>query len=368
MIHFNDVALKAKRFEKEIIQAVSKVVESGVFFNGPQTHQLEKRLTTHLGGGFVTSVASGHDALTLALSALSLKSDDEVIFPVNVFPTAFPVALCGAKPVPVDVDKNGQLDPRKLAKKVNKKTKAIVLVHLYGLVGDLDAILDIAKRGKITLIEDCAQAFKSMYDGKPVGTFGDIGCFSFYLTKNLSTLGDGGALYTRDKRFYEFFLKAISYGEEKKYFSDFLSGHSRLPEIQAGILNLYFSDVRNNFRKRKEIASYYRKRLQEEDLLSYVRPLSSLPKSDPVPHLFVVETKERDGLRTHLDRRGIATHVHYPYPIHLMPAFSFLEKKLGDFPMAEKLSQNILSLPFHSFLSSSEINYIIKAIQEFYLD
>lgn len=365
-IHFNQVIPAAQKRKKEIIKIIGKIIDSGTFLDGIQNRKLEKNIRGFLGCGWVTTTASGHDALTLALSALNLTQKDEVIFPVNVYPTAFPVCLSGAKPVPVDVDRNGQLGPERLKEKINKRTKVVVVVHLYGLVGKIDEIRNLVKDKGIFLVEDCAQAFGSTFAGRPVGTFGDIACFSFYPTKNLSTLGDGGALWTRHKKFHDFFLKAKSYGENNRYRSEFLSGHSRLPEIQAGILTLYFKNIQSDFQKRKHLAQYYRKKLKEEGLDNFIRMFESHPKSNPILHLFVVEADKRDSLQKYLGARNIPALIHYPYPIHLVPAFSFLNYKRGDFPTAEKLSKTILSLPFHPRLLKADMDYVAKTMKAFF--
>jgi len=365
-IFFNHAILISQKNHKSIIKITSQVVKSGKYFNGLQTKKLEQQLGLYLKNGYITTVASGHDALSLSLSVLNLSQDDEVIFPVNSYPTAFPVAQSGAKPVGADVDENGQLDPRNLAEKISNKTKAVVLVHLYGLTGDVNAIRSLIKGKEIVLIEDCAQAFGTSYNNQTVGTFGDIGCFSFYPTKNLATLGDGGALWTKHKKYYEYFLKAKLYGERKRYYSLFLSGHSRIPEIQAGILNLYFKRIDGDFKKRKDVAKEYREEIERQGLSKFVRCLISHKNSDSAQHLFVIEVSGREKLRNHLFFNNIETHIHYPYPIHLLPAFSHLGYKKGDFPIAERLSSNILSIPFHQFISRNDIKKIVKIIKNFY--
>ncbi len=344
-------------------ELISSVIRSGIYFDGQQNKILEKKLSKMLSGGFITTIACGHDALALALGALKLKRHDEVIFPVNAYPTAFPIAMSSAKMVPCDVDENGQIDIGELEKKITKRTKAIVVVHLYGLTGDIELIKNICKDKKITLIEDCAQSLGSTFAGRALGTFGYISCFSFYPTKNLGSLGDGGAIWTNQKKYYNYFVKAKSYGERKKYESEFVSGHSRLPEIQAAILNLYTTKLKHYFNKRKSLFKLYKERLK---LSPYVRVLVSHPKSDPVPHILVIEAKDRNNLIAFLKRRGIPTLIHYPKPIHLIPAFSYLGFKKGNFPMAEFLSERIITLPFHQKLSEKSLNFIVKSIADFY--
>ncbi len=365
-IHFNHVVLFGKKHKKEILEKIARIIDSGIFLEGRENNLLEKNLSSYLQGGYVTAAASGHDAILIALQSLHLKKDDEVIFPVNAYPTALAVALSHTKAVALDVDSNGQLDIALLRKKITEKTKAVILVHLYGLTTNIDEIKTICKRHNITLIEDCAQAFGTTYKNRPVGTFGDISCFSFYPTKNLSTLGDGGALYTSHKKLYKFFLQAKSYGEKKRYGSNFVSGHSRMGELQAGIVNFGFKTMFSNFKKRRILANYFIKKLREKKLLLHLDILHSNAKSDPVLHLFVIRTRKRAALQKFLKEKGIPSSIHYPHPIHMVPAFSFLHYKKDDFPMAERLSKKILSLPFHQFLSFSDIDYMAESLQEFY--
>jgi len=365
-IEFNDLNTRTRRYRREIKKLIDRIIDSNRCLNGPENKKLEKNLLGFLKEGFVSIVASGHDAIFLSLLSLKLKNIDEVIFPVNSYPTVFPIAQTNAKAVPCDVDKNGLIDIKEIAKKITRNTRAIIITHLYGLVCDVDEIKKVIAGKNIILIEDCAQAFGSQYKNKPVGTLGDIGCFSFYPTKNLGTLGDGGAIWIKNKKIFDFINMAKSYGEIKKYYSMFSSGHSRMPEIQAGILNVYFKNIEQDFNKKIMIVKYYKERIKKSGLIKYLRVLDSSINSAPVQHLFVVEVKNRDKLQKYLQEHNIETHIHFPIPVHLQPAFSFLNKKIGDFPQAERLSKNILSLPFHQYLKKNQINHIIKLIKRFY--
>lgn len=364
---FNHAILAGGRHRARRIRLFSQILKKGVFFSGNQVHKFIKNLHSWLGeDGFVTTVASGHDAILLSLQALKLKVSDEVIFPVNSYPTAFPIVLSGVKAVPCDVDENGQMDIEAMKKLITKNTKAVVLVHLYGNTTDIESIANYLSNKNIFLIEDAAQAFGTRLNGRSVGTFGDIGCFSFYPTKNLGTAGDGGAIWTKHKYLYDHIVKAKSYGEGVHYFSEFVAGHSRMPELQAGILNLYFSNIEKDFARRKNVRSYYLQRINDLKLSSFVRVLESNLNSDPTPHLFVIDVPNRDSLKKFLKKYNIESHVHYPAPVHLVPAFSFLGYKKGDFPVAEKLSEQILSLPFHQGLLRKAVDYILSAVSEFY--
>lgn len=360
MINFNAVVQSARTRRHSLLSAFEKVIRRGIFLNGPENKKLEQLLRAILGQGMVTTVASGHDALLFALAALKLQSKDEVVFPVNAYPTAFPVVLSGVTPVPVDVDQNGQLDPLALKKAITKKTKVIIVVHLFGSVGSLQEIQRLCRQHKLILIEDCAQAFGSTYQKKPVGTFGDISCFSFYPTKNLGALGDGGAIWTKNKQLFDFFTAAKSYGEKNRYESNFVAGHSRLPELQAAGLRIYVKHINKEIELRQKVFGWYKNSLR------WVRLLESDQRSIPAPHLLVIEADTRDALQKFLKARGIETFVHYPHPVHLVPAFRFLKYPKGSFPVAERLASRILSLPFHPSMKKSEVFSIVQTIKTFY--
>lgn len=364
-IPFNHTSLQAKNYRQQLLQRFSQVIHSGIFLNGPENILFEKKLTSYF-GKYCLTCASGHDAIMLALQSFILSSQDEVLFPVNVYPTAFPVYLSGAKGIPVDIDENGQMSPEDLEKKITSKTKVAIIVHLYGLVGQLEKIFDILKKKKISIIEDCAQAFGTRYDGKLVGTLGDIGCFSFYPTKNIGTLGDGGALWTKHETLYHYLIKAKAYGEIVRYKSDFLSGHSRLSELQASVLNIYFKTFQMEIKKRRELFSMYCQEFEKCNLKQNVSLLSSHSLSEPVVHLFTIRVAKRDELQRYLQKNGIETHIHYPYPINKIPAFAFIPHHIDSFPCAERLSKEILSLPFHHYLKKKDIYRIINEIRKFY--
>ncbi len=363
-IEFNDLNIRAKKYRSEIKKLIDKVIDSNYCLNGPENRKLEKNLLHFLKNGFITTVSSGHDAIFLTLKSLKLNKEDEVIFPVNSNPTAFPIAQTGVTLIPCDVDKNGLIDPKEILKKLSKNTRAIVVTHLYGLVCDVDKIKEIIGDKNTFLIEDCAQAFGSQYKNKSVGTLGDFGCFSFYPTKNLGTLGDGGAIWIKNKDFYNYICLAKYYGEKKRYYSRFISGHSRIPEIQAGILNIYFKNIKQELNSRIQLAKYFYKKINEEKLNNYIVPLDNNYLS-PL-HLFVIKAKKRNKLIKYLKSKGIPTLIHYPYPIHLIPAFSYLGYKSKDFLIAERLAKNILSLPFHPMITKKQVDYIFTIIHKFY--
>lgn len=364
-IQFNAVGQKARSYKATLIKKISSIVDSGNFFHGKENKDLIRNLEKYLRAKGITLTSSGHDSLLIALNSLHLKNKDEIIFPINAYPTYFPIAQTQARPVPVDVDKNGLINVKHLAEKVNKNTRAVVIVHLFGLVVDIEQIKKIIRTKKIVLIEDCAQAFGSYYKKRPVGTMGDIACFSFYPTKNLSTLGDGGALFTRTRKLQKYFQMAVTYGEGRRYDSQFVSGHSRLSEIQASVLNTYIKDLKKEIEIKRKIVTEYIKQIRKHDLDSKIRILYSNAESSPNVHLLVCEVGRRNSLKKHLEKKNIATAVHYPKPVHLIKAY--VGKTGEKYPMAERLSRNTLSLPFHPYLSKKQIQYIVKAIKDFYV-
>lgn len=363
-IVFNEVDLRALKQKEKLLSCFSSVIDRGQFLQGPENDKLKASLKKYLNIPFVHLVSSGHDAILLSLFALNLSKADEVIVPANAYPTAFPASLSSAKLILCDVDNNGQMSFESLKKMITHHTKAIILVHMYGLVGDIEKIIKYTKERNIILIEDCAQAYGTTFNDKHVGTLGDMGCFSFYPTKNLGTLGDGGAIVTNNKDYSDSIQMLKSYGEQTRYNSQIVSGHSRFPEIQAMALNVYLKDQRTYLKKRKQLYLYYLQQIKKVG--ASVRPLLSHPDSDPVPHLFVIEVKKREKLQSYLTQHGIETHIHYPHPIHLVPAFHKLGYREGDFPQAEYLCNNSLSLPFHSFITKTQIDYVVSKLQEFY--
>ncbi len=365
-VSFNSISATSTRHKTRLLSSFDRVVTRGIFLNGPEVKTFEKNLGSFLGGGYVTATASGHDALLLSLLALGVRKTDEVIFPVNAYPTAFPVALSGATPVAVDVDHNGQLDVQALNKAITPRTRVVVVVHLYGLVGGLQTIKTLCRKHHILLLEDAAQAFGTRYQGKYVGTIGEIGCFSFYPTKNLGALGDGGAVWTKNKQIINRIRSYASYGERRRYDSHVIAGHSRLPELQAAALLVYLSAYQKEANARKKVARWYRTLWGALHLTAVGHLFVSSPDSDPVQHLMVASLPQRDTLQSFLTKHHIPTSIHFPTPVHRLRAFAHLSHKAGDFPQAEMQSKRILSLPFHSSLTKKDIAHILGHIDRFY--
>lgn len=346
----------------EIKKAIDRVFKNGNFILGQEVKKFEQEFAKYLGVKYCFGVASGTDALTIALKALDVASIDEVIIPVNAYPTAFGVALAGSKIVLCDIDsRTFNIDTKLLPEVITKKTKVIIPVHLYGQPADLAPIIDIARKHNIFIVEDVAQAHGAKYLGKKVGTLGEIGCFSFYPTKNLGAYGDGGAIVTKSEKLAKKIKLLRTYGEKDRYNSVIVGLNSRLDELQAAILRVKLKHLDNWNRKREEIAKIYDKELNGLPI--------TLPYIDKnirhVYHQYVIRIKKRDELRQFLANNGCETLVHYPTPIHLQKTFSKLGAS-GDFKVSEIQSHEILSLPIYPELKKEEILHVCHLIRQFF--
>jgi len=359
-IPFVDLQTEHKKQIQSLKKAFATVCDRGVFVLGDSVRTFEAEFARYLGAKYAVGVASGTDALLLALKAIGITPQDEVLVPANAYPTAFAVSLSGAKIRLVDIDpQTYTIDPRKIESAITKKTKAIIVVHLYGQAAKMDTIMRITRKTNIAVIEDVAQAHGSTYKNKKLGTIGDIGCFSFYPTKNLGALGDGGMIVTNTKRIAEQIQRLRNYGEKKRYVSTHLGYNSRLDELQAALLSVKLSMLDKNNKKRQRLAKAYLYNLRET---SVQLPTTHIDESH-VYHLFVIRTKKRNSLQAYLQGKGITTLIHYPTPIHSVKAFLHLGYKTRDFPQAEKSAKEILSLPLYPTLSLDAVSYICNHIK-----
>lgn len=348
-------------YRVQLYRAISRVVRSGNFILGSEGKAFEKLFASYLNVSYAVGVNSGTDGLFLALRALGVKKGDEVITQANSFiATASAIIATGATPVFVDVERDTfQMSLADLEKKITKKTKAIIPVHLYGAPGRIADILEIAKKHALDVIEDACQAHGSEYNGKKLGTFGKIGVFSFYPAKNLGAYGDGGAVVTNDKALYRYLLMARNHGQKEKYFHEIEGINSRLDEMQAAILQVKLSHLSTENVKRKKAADLYSR------LLKGVQTQLVIPKGTSNYYLFAVLHPQRKKLQKFLEKHGIGTLIHYPIPLHLQKSLSFLGYKLGDFPNTEVLAETSLSLPLFSGIKESEIRYVCSKILSF---
>lgn len=360
MIPVFDIARQNKILKTELDQAIQSVIKSGVFILGPKVSEFEREFAAYLGVKYAVGVASGTDAISLALLAIGIRSGDEVIMPANAYPSVFAATQIGAIPKLVDIiPATYNIDPSKIPDAITKKTKAILPVHLYGQPADMEKILAIGKKYKIPVIEDCAQAAGGEVENErgKVGSIGDIGCFSFYPTKNLGCFGDGGMVVTDNKEIYERVKILRMYGEKTRYNSICLGRNSRLDELQAAILSVKLKYLDKWNERRREIAQLYFSHL--------AGPAESVEVGknfSHIYHLFVITNKKRNQLKKYLEGKGIGTAIHYPIPIHLVPSMKFLGYKKGDFPESEKACEEILSLPMFPELTDREVKHVLKEI------
>lgn len=357
MTHFVDFRREYKAIKKEIDSAVRGVFENGRFILGPEVENFEKNFAKYCGVKYCVGVASGTDALYLSMLASGIGRGDEVIVPVNTAPpTAIAVTMTGAKPVFCDCDENFLIDIDKISALVNKKTKALIPVHLYGRACDMEKLRALAKKRGLILIEDCAQSAGAEWKGNKTGNWGDFGCFSFYPTKNLGAYGDGGAVATNNENYYKK-LKALRfYGMPDRVKSEMFGVNSRLDELQASILTIKLKYLDKWNKKRVELASFYRKTVKNKNI---TLPASAR-KNEHVYHLFVIRAKNKKETIEALKKNGIQIMIHYPFLLNKHPAL----KQSGKFPNAERYNKEIISLPMYPFLKKEEIKKIAKVLND----
>jgi dTDP-4-amino-4,6-dideoxygalactose transaminase len=363
-IRFIDLRAPYLEQEDEIQQAVSDFFASGAYILGPAVDGFESDFAAAVGVGHCVGVASGLDAITLALRAVGVGPGDEVIVPSNTYiATWLGVTHAGATPIPVEpVMSTYNIDPTKIEQAVTDRTRAIVPVHLYGAPADMDPILNLAARYELAVIEDAAQAHGALYKDRAVGGLGHAAAFSFYPTKNLGAYGDAGAVTTNDLEIAERVRLLRNYGSIERGRSEVLGVNSRLDGLQAAILAVKLKRLPEANASRTAQASSYLRRLADNSAIT----LPTVPDwTSPVWHAFVVRCSRRDALAEHLRSRGVETSVHYPTPPHLSPAYSDLGLGRGQLPLSEQIHQTVLSLPLGPHLSDNDIRYVSEAVNDF---
>jgi dTDP-4-amino-4,6-dideoxygalactose transaminase len=353
------------RIRDEIDHALSSVVDSGMFIMGEELLKFEKNFSAYTGCEYTIGVNSGLDALTLALRSAGIAPGDEVIIPANTFiATALAVIHNSAIPVLADVqEESNNIDPVEIEKKISSKTKAIIAVHLYGGICNMDAINDIAQRHDLLVIEDYAQAHGAVLGTKRAGNIGDINCTSFYPTKNLGAMGDGGAITTNDKSLAQKCNSLRNYGSAQKYKHDEIGYNSRLDEIQSAILSVKLKYLDELNKERIINAAKFAEALSG---VPHIKLPEILNDGSHVYHLFAIQAESRNELQEFLRTNGIGTMIHYPTPLHLQESLNYLGYKRGDFAVAETLSAHSLSLPFYPGMKEEQIDYVAKKIAAFY--
>lgn len=366
MIHIPlvNVERQYNGLHREIDAAYHRVIRSGSYVLGAEVEAFEQEFARYCGTKYAVGVASGYDALALAIRALGIGPGDEVITVSHTFiSTALAIRAVGATPVFVDVEARTLLmECSQIHKKITPKTKAILPVHLYGNVVDMDAIMAIARTRHLFVIEDACQAHGSQYRGRRAGSIGDIGCFSFYPSKNLGAIGDGGALVTNSSRVARQVKILRNVGQQKKHLHIIQGYNSRLDEMQAAILRVKLHGLNERNRRRRTIAAAYRTAFAHLPL----RCIEVPPGVTPNYHLFVIDVSRRDELARFLGDRGIETGIHYPIPIHLQPCMKQPGIRHTDLPVTEACASRVLSLPMFPELKADEIARVITSVHAFF--
>ena len=351
-------SLYSEEYEKKAIE----VLRSGWYTLGNELNTFEEEWAKYNGTKYCIGVANGLDAITLSLRSIGISDGDEVIVPVNTYiASALAVTQVNATPIFVDCDEYYGIDCCDLENKITDKTKAVVIVHLYGMPCDMDQITSICQKYNLALVEDCAQSHGAKYKEEKTGTFGYAGCFSFFPTKNLGGFGDGGCVITNDSWANERIRKLRNYGSSKRYHHDLKGVNSRLDEIQASLILVKLKHIGFIIQRRKEIAFRYSREITNP----YIVLPQIRPNTESAWHQYVVRCNNRGKLITYLEENGIETYIHYPIPLHLSGAYSDMKHKKGNFARAEQYADEILSLPMYESLTDEDMDYIIDKMNRF---
>ena len=358
-IDFANLKLAYQEHKEAFDKAIRSVVESSAFIMGKPVYELEEKLSNYTGAKHAITCSNGTDALLLAMMALGIKPGDEVITtPFTFIATAETIAFLGAKPVFVDIDEvTYNIDSRKIEDKITSKTKAIMPVSLYGQMPDIDAINEIALKHNLAVIEDGAQSFGATYKGKKSCSVTTIGTTSFFPAKPLGCFGDGGAVFTNDDDLAKKMTSMRIHGQTERYHHKYIGMGGRLDTLQAAILNVKVDNYEADILRRQKVAKRYTYLLKEKLII----PLLS-ENCTSVWAQYSVRVSNRDNVQAVLKEKGIPTAVHYPKPLHLQECFEYLDYKLGDFPISERVSNEIMSLPMNPYLTSKEQDYICKEL------
>lgn len=360
-IPFNTLDKQFYLYQDEYEKKALEILRKGWYVLGPEVKAFEEEFASYLNTPYVIGVDNGLNAIVMAVRALGIKEGDEVIVQANTYiASVMGITMNGATPIFVEPDEYYNIDVDKIEEKISEKTKAILVVHLYGQASNMDKVLELCEKYNLKLIEDCAQAHGAKYKDKMIGTFG-IGCFSFYPSKNLGCFGDGGAISTNDKKLDRDFRVLRNYGSEKRYYNEVVGYNSRLDELQAGLLRVKLKHIFELEKEREKIAQRYLNEIKN--------PLIQLPKirenCSHVWHLFVVRVNNREKFQRYLEENGIGSVIHYPIPPHLSEAYKYLGYKEGDFPITENYAKTVLSLPLYNGMAKEELDYVIDIINKY---
>jgi len=364
-IKYLDLQAQYQSIKREIDDAMQKVLDNSAYVLGPAVTDFETEFASFCDVDHCAGVNSGTSALVMALRALDVGPGDEVVTSGNTFiATAAAIALVGAKPVLVDVDPGTRnIDPKLISMALSNRTKVIIPVHLYGRAADMDPILALARKHGVAVLEDAAQAQGAKYKGRLCGSIGTMAAFSFYPGKNLGAFGEAGAVTTNDSSLDEKVRMLRDHGSPKKYYHDSLGYNARMDGLQGAVLGVKLKHLKKWNEERRRVAALYDKLLADA-------PVTLPPKCDDdysqVYHVYVIETDQRDKLQSYLNERQIPSLIHYPVPIHLQKAFAHLDYRMGDFPVTEKMAQEILSLPIYPEMTNEQVEFVADNINQFF--
>lgn len=349
-------------YKEEFEQKVLEVLRSGWYVLGNEVKKFEEEFAKYAGVKHCVGLANGLDALWIAFRILGIGVGDEVIVQGNTYiASVMGITINGATPIFVEPDEYNNIDVSKIEERITAKTKAILVVHLYGQASNMEPIMRLVKKYDLRLVEDCAQSHGACFDGKMTGTFGDIGCFSFYPSKNLGAFGDAGAIITNDDKLAEEFRVFRNYGSEKRYYNKVVGANSRLDEIQAGLLRVRLQHINELTEERVRLCNTYLNSLCNDNIV-----LPTIRKgATTVWHQFVIRCRNRQKLIDYLNERGIGTIIHYPIPPHLSEAYSYLGQQKGTLPITEAYAEEVLSIPLYNGMTTEEQEYVIQNINAY---
>ena len=362
-VPFLDLNAQHEPIRAELDRAIRDVIDKGAFAGGPFVEKFEANFARYCDCKHAIAVSNGTDALWLALLALGIGAGDEVITVPNTFmATAEAISFCGARPVFVDVDERTYtMDPARIEEAITPRTRAVIPVHLFGQPADMDPILEIAREHNLFVIEDAAQAHGAKYKGRPAGTLGDVGCFSFYPGKNLGAFGEAGAVITNDDQLQATIRSLRDHGQIRKYHHRFVGWNCRMDGIQGAVLTVKLKYLDHNNSLRQSHARKYQRALA--DLDEIITPFAA-PYAEHVYHVYAIRTGNRDEMMRILREKGVECGIHYPVPIHLQEAYQSLGYAAGSFPISERIAGELISLPMFPELRPIEIDVVLAAVKE----
>lgn len=350
------------QYQNEFEEKAIEVLRSGWYVLGNEVKSFENEFADYLGAKYCVGLASGLDALWIAFRILGIGKGDEVIVQGNTYiASVMGITINGATPVFVEPDEYFNIDAEKIEEKITDKTKAILVVHLYGQASNMAPIVELAHKYNLRLVEDCAQSHGACFNGQMTGTFGDIGCFSFYPSKNLGAFGDAGAIVTNNEKIAEDVRVFRNYGSEKRYYNRVVGTNSRLDELQAGLLRVRLSHMKELEVEKRCICERYLRELSNRNIeLPQIREGAT-----HIWHQFVIRTEHREKLISYLDRKGIGTIIHYPIPPHLSEVYSYLRIPMGSLPITERYAKTVLSIPLYNGMTKEEQDYVIDILNQY---